>query len=236
MNPKPAPPSSTVEAAAPRRQRLFFPRPVAWLVLFISLAASAGGWLIAWKHAESEAHKQFDEEANRITAALTERMQIYEDVLHGAAGLYSASYTVERLEWRAYLESVSIERRFPGIDGVGYIARVPTADVEEFLRATRADKTPNFTLKGAGTNNDLLIVKYLEPEPRHRAMLGRDLSVDLVQRAVAERARDTGRATLSGVVTLRDDVRTPQPGCLMLLPVYRHGTPTPDGGGTTNRH
>ena len=202
---------------------MYFPRPVAWFVLCIALAASAGGWFIAWKHAESGAQKQFDEETGRIITALTERMKIYEDVLHGAAGLYAASYSVERSEWRSYLESVSIERRFPGIDGVGFIAWVPHGSLAEFLRITREDKTPDFTLKEADTNSDLMIVKYLEPESRHRAMLGRDISVDLVQRAVAEKARDTGNPILSGVVTLRDDVRDPAPGCLMLLPVYQHG-------------
>jgi CHASE1-domain containing sensor protein len=134
------PTNSPVLAA--QRKWFLFPHPVAWLVLVISLAATAGGWFIAWQHAELAARKRFDEEAGRITAALEERMQIYEDVLHGGVGLFAASYTVERAEWRTYLESVSIERRFPGIDGVGFIAHVPQEKLDEFVKLTRADKTP----------------------------------------------------------------------------------------------
>ncbi len=221
MSEPPVPPP-----AAPRSQWLWFPRPVAWIVLVIALAASAGAWLIASKHAKSEARKRFDEEAERIEGALTERMRIYEDVLHGAAGLFAASISVERGEWRAYLRSVSIEERFPGIDGVGFVAYVPRAELQTFLEITRKDKTPRFAVKESGATNDLLVIKYIEPETRHRAMLGWDMWGDPEQRAVAERARDTDRAAMSGLLTLQVQGRGSQAGCMLLLPVYHHGMPT----------
>jgi len=205
---------------------LWFPRPIAWFVLAISLAASAGGWMIAWKHAKLEAGKQFEKEAGSITAALSERMRIYEDVLHGAAGLFAASLSVERGEWRAYLRSVSIEARFPGIDGVGFMAYVPRAGLSNFLAITRRDKPAHFAVQESSATNDLLVVKYIEPQKRHREMLGRDMWGDREQRAVAERARDTGLAAMSGMLTLQVEGRDPQTGCLMLLPVYRQGMPT----------
>ena len=142
---------------APRNRRYLFPRPVAWVVLAISLAASAGGWYIAGKHAALESRKRFDEEAGRVTAALNERMQVYQDMLHGAVGLYAASYSVERSEWRAYVNSVSIERRFPGIDAVGYVAYVPQHRLDDFLRITREDKTPDFEIKGEETDRKSVV-------------------------------------------------------------------------------
>ena len=195
------------------------------MVLGIALAASAGAWFIAWQHAELEAHKRFDDEIGRITTALSERMLIYEDVLHGAAGLFAASVSVERAEWRAYLQSVSIEKRFPGIDGVGFLAYVTRDRLNQFLEVTRADKTPDFRVKNPGIGDDLLVVKYLEPEQRYGTMLGWNMAGDPGWRAVAERARDTGTAALSGIITLQVAGRAPQAGWLMLLPVYRHGPP-----------
>ncbi|HOW67087.1 MAG TPA: CHASE domain-containing protein [Candidatus Paceibacterota bacterium] len=204
----------------------FFTQPVAWVVLGISLAASVGGWILACRHADLEARRRFDEEVNRITTALTERMLIYQDVLHGAVGLYASSYSVERAEWRAYLESVGIEKRFPGVDGVGFAANVPRDKLEEFLRITRQDNAPDFSAQEPGTNQQLIIVKYLEPEQRHGAWLGVDIGRDPEQRAGAEQARDTGKTIITGTMTgLRDD-RGAQGGFLMLLPVYRHGAPT----------
>jgi len=212
-----------------RAKRSFLAHPVAWVVLAISLTASAGGWFISWKNAELRARKHFDEETGKIVSKLTERMQIYEDVLHGALGLFSASYSVERTEWRTYLQSVSIEKRFPGIDGVGFLASVPREKLEDFLKTTREDKTPEFTLKdidGWRSTNDLMIVKYIEPEERHKAMLGWNIGVGGERRAVAEQARDTGRLSMTGSITLWASAGNPQEGCMMMLPVYQKGMPT----------
>ncbi len=226
MNPEHASSRPAAESSATPHKWSFFPHPVAWVVLGISLLATAGGWYFAWQHEALAVRTAFEQEARRVAAALSERMQVYEDVLHGAAGLYAASISVERAEWRAYLESVSIEKRFPGIDGVGFIARVPRDNLEQFVQTTRADKTPGFEVKHSGTAEELLVVKYIEPEARHQALLGRDVGADVEQRAVAERARDTGLAALSGRVLLRENAQGPQAGCLMLFPVYRHGRAT----------
>jgi two-component system sensor histidine kinase/response regulator len=210
----------------PAAKRSFFSQPAAWGVLILALAASAGGWFISRMHAELGARKQFDEQAGRVRMALTERMLIYQDVLHGAVGLYAASRSVERAELRAYLQSVSIEKRYPGIDGVGFIANVPRSQLNEFLRITRADQAADFELKNlTDSTNDLLIIKYIEPEERHRALLGWDMSGDPERRAVAQRARDTGDAAMTGTIRMMDNGREAQRGFLMLLPVYQRGTP-----------
>lgn len=202
---------------------LHFPRPVAWLVLAISLAASAGGWFVAWKHEDLAARKRFEDEARKISAALVERMQVYEDVLHGTLGLFAASYSVDRTELRAYLNSVSIERRFPGISGVGYLAYVPRTELAEFLRATQADGAPEFQVKGLGTADDLLVVKYLEPEIAHQNLLGRNVGEDMLRRTAAERASITGKAAVTGKLNLIEAGDEGRSGFWMLLPVYRRG-------------
>lgn len=190
------------------------------------MAASAGGWFIAWKHARLEARKEFDESAMAITSTLRERMQIYQNVLHGAAGLFAASQSVERSEWRNYLQSVSIEQRFPGIDAVGFVADVPQNRVAQFLATTRADGAPDFEIKDADTERNLLVIKYIEPEREHNSILGWNISVDPERLGVAETARDTGRIALSGKIMIPDDAKGPRQGCLMMLPVFYRGMDT----------
>ena len=232
MNPDapapPAPAAPTDESASlpARGARGMFAHSLAWVVLAISLAASMGGWFIAREHEELTARKRFDEEVSRIQMALSERMSIYQDVLHGGAGLYAASYSVERSEWKAYVNAVSVNRRFPGIDGLGFIACVPRETMAAFLQTTRADKTPDFQLKNPGTNRDFFITKYLEPEAVHAAMIGVDVSADPERRAVAEKARDTGLPVISGRLYLRGSGSETQSGLEMLLPVFRNGSPT----------
>jgi len=223
--PTPALPVNTNAPVPPPEAQRLFTHSLAWIVLVISLVASTGGWLIAREHEALTARKRFDEEVSRIQTALAERMNIYQDVLHGGAGLFAASYSVERSEWKAYVNSVSVNQRFPGIDGLGFIACVPREKQDAFLKITREDKTPGFQLKNPGTNGDLLVTKYLEPEPEHAALIGVDVGTDAEHRAVAEKARDTGRPVISGRLNLKGPGSERQSGLVMLLPVFYNGTP-----------
>lgn len=217
---------SGASPAAPKTAKFFYaPQPVAWLVLAVSILASAGGWFISWKSARLEARKSFDEGALAIAGTLRERMEIYQNVLHGAAGLFAASQSVERSEWRNYVRSVSIEQRFPGVDAVGYVQRVPRDRLESFLAATRVDGSPEYEVRDGQGDGDLLLVKYIEPELRHSSTLGWNMAVDPERLGVAIEARDSGGISLSGKVMVRDDVEGMQPGCLMMLPVYRRDMP-----------
>ena len=201
---------------------------LAWIVLGLSLAASAGGWFIARQHEELTARKRFDEEVSRIQATLSERLNIYQDVLHGGVGLFAASYSVERSEWKAYVDSISVNQRFPGMDGLGFIACVPREKLEAFLQTTRADKAPDFQLKNPGTNAEYFITKYLEPEKAHASLIGED--IDAERRAVAEMARDTGQFVISGRLDIRwfdahGQGNERQNGLWMMIPVFRNGAP-----------
>lgn len=200
----------------------FFWHPIAWVVLVITLAASTGGWFLARKHAELEGGKLFDAEVTRISGALSERMLIYQDVLHGAVGLFAASYSVERIEWKAYVDSVSIEKRFPGVDGVGFAACILRTNLAKFLQLTREDEALDFQVQGVGSSNELFIVKYLEPEAQQQVRLGLDLGALPDERAAAEQARDAGDTAITGNLAWLEKGRGPQAGFLMLLPVYRH--------------
>ena len=221
MNAAPLPPSSPKSGL-----RLTFAHPLAWVVLVLSLGASTGGWFIARTHEQLTARKRFDEEAARIQMTLAERLSVYQDVLHGGVGLFAASYSVEREEWRAYVSAVSVNKRFPGMDGLGFMAYVPRSQLDAFLQTTRADKNPDFQPKGLGTNDDFFIVKYLEPEADHAALLGVDLGADPVRRRVAEEARDSGSAAISSRLDLHVADDGTQAGLLMMLPVFRNGAPT----------
>ena len=220
----PTAPASGNTSPPPRGALSIFAHSLAWMVLAISLAASTGGWFIARKHDDLTARKRFDEEASRIQMVLSERMSIYQDVLHGALGLYAASHSVERSEWKAYVQTASVNQRFPGIGGLGFIACVPREKLDDFLKTTREDETPDFQLKNPGTNGEFFITKYLELEKDHAELIGVDVGADPERRAVAEKARDTGQLTISGRLNLHGPGSETQSGLWMMLPVFHNGT------------
>ncbi|MCU0787843.1 MAG: PAS domain-containing protein, partial [Verrucomicrobia bacterium] len=206
-------------------------RRVIWVVLLISLTASAGGWLISLRHARLGDQMRFEEEVAGARVMLDERLAAYENFLHGAGGLFAASASVERQEWRAYVLSVAGDSRFPGLDALGYVERVARGEVNSFEAAARADGRPGFKVNAAaGIEGDLLVIKYLEPEEGRQALLGQCINNDPARMAAAEAARDSGRAVVSGQVRLSDDAM----GFLMMLPIYESGA-VPAGGSDRRR-
>jgi PAS domain S-box-containing protein len=132
---------------------------------------------------------------------------------------------VERAEWKAYVDTVSVNKRFPGMDGLGFVACVPQEQLAAFLKTAREDKSPDFQLKNPGTNAGLFITKYLEPEAEHALSIGVDIGADPARRALAEKARDTGQTAISGQMELMGAGPQRQTGLEMMLPVFRNGAP-----------
>ena len=101
-------------------------RPLRLLVLALTgglaLTLTFAAWHAASDGAESEARNRFDVRAAEFVLALRGRMLDYEQVLRGGAGLFAASKSVEAEEWRAYVATIEIERAYPGIVGIGWIA------------------------------------------------------------------------------------------------------------------
>lgn len=224
---KTQPAASGKAAAAPHSSPLSVSHRVAWLVLVISLLASAGGWLVSLRLESQADHQMVAEEAAALRASLGERLALYQNVLHGAAGLFAASVSVDRREWTAYLDRVSVDERFPGINGVGFAAYVQRSELDAFLAATRADGAPEFEVKSGSDGDELLVVKYLTPAERNGAILGLDMSSDPLRIEAAEQCRASGDLVVSLQVTLSENGGETGPtGFLMFVPVYRSGTST----------
>ena len=81
---------------------------MAWLVLLVSIAASV--W--AYKAAESEevlgVRSRFDVRVKQIETAVGNGFTSTSRLCAALRGLFAASRSVERSEWRAYVDSVKI--------------------------------------------------------------------------------------------------------------------------------
>lgn len=150
---------------------------------------------------------------------LYERYTLYEKSLRGGLGLYYASNSVERDEWRLYVQALDVERNLPGISGVGYIDYVYAKDMQAYLEAVRADDAEGFTNYPDTFYPDKFLIKFIEPIEKNRSALGLDIGFEANRRAAAERARDLGVPALTKKIELVQDDKK-QPGFLLLLPVY----------------
>lgn len=191
------------------------------------LAATAWAWRMASEDATRVAHERFSFKVSEARFAIDQRLQAYEQVLLGGVGLFAASETVTREEWRAYVRTLRIDQTYPGIQGIGFARRMPPAERESHQRSVRAEGFPQYRMWPAGERAEYTSIIYLEPfDWRNQRAFGYDMFSEPVRREAMERARDTGRPAASGQVVLVQETKTDvQTGFLMYLPVYRNGAP-----------
>lgn len=223
--------ASALVFAADRSERLRLNRSLRsdllapWAVLLGCLAVSVAGWQAYATQADTQAADRFATEVDRIERQIASRMTDYEELLRGASGLFAASGTVGRDAFRAYVERLNIERRLPGIQGLGYARMVAPAELEAHEAAVRAEGFADYAVKPAGERALYSAIVFLEPfNERNRRAFGFDMWAEPVRRAAMEQARDSGQPAVSGKVRLLQETTSDvQAGVLMYLPVYRQG-------------
>ena len=194
------------------------------------------GWTLSgWVFSNMRRNLAESNEAN-FTALITnanrdieQRLQYYTEALRGVTGLWLASKSVERDEWRAFAENLDLNTRYPGIQGIGIVDRVPVPELDEFQQRIREDGLPDFAVRpfpGAKflAGQDHYVITRLEPEARNRPVLGLDLATETMRRQAAELARDTGEPRITGRIPLIQD-DTKRTGFALYVPVYRRGAP-----------
>lgn len=221
---------------APAARRLVF------IVLAIGLALTGFGGTLLLTEAHSIDRQRHERLAHRLRDMLRSRVAVYVYGLRGARGVFSASHEVTRAEFHHYATSREQEFEFPGAVGVGFVRRVPRAELDGFVAKRRGEGLVDFAIKavpggapggaeaGGAADGDFFgaafVIDYIEPEEPNRAAIGVDIATEGERREAALRAMQTGEATLTAPVTL---VQAPTEGLayLYLLPVFRPG-PLPE--------
>lgn len=91
-----------------------------WLVLALSLLLTAVVTSYASATARMQDRLRFQNLVQRNQAVLQNRMETYVALLRGAIGLFSASEDVSREEFRSFVSGLEVDRRYPGIQGIGF--------------------------------------------------------------------------------------------------------------------
>lgn len=167
--------------------------------------------------------KLFDLRADAAKTAIEKRMNDYIQVLKGAQGLFKVSDSVTMHEWKNFIKTLNVSDNYPGIQGIGYASFFPQARLSSFESQIKSLGFPEFRVWPEGKRALYSSIIYLEPSnQRNLAAMGYDMFTDSVRRKAMEKARDTGQPTLSGMVTLVQEITSKvQKGFLLYLPVYR---------------
>ena len=119
----PALPSEQAVAAVLRTQGL----RVAWIALAVGLLVTVFASLQVKQGIEQETMRQFALTCDQITLKTNERLDNYALILRGGAALFAGSNSVDRNEWRAYVEKLRAGKNVPDAQGIGFSLVIPAA-------------------------------------------------------------------------------------------------------------
>lgn len=202
-------------------------RYLPWLVLAVSLLVSGLLWKSAQNEIEFTLQDEFSRSVNETSLRIERRMQAYEELLRGVQGLFAASASVERKEFREYVGALNLAKNYPGIQSVGFVMQIPAAHKERHIAAVRREGFPQYSIHPAGVRDSYFPVVYIEPfAERNLQVFGYDNFADTMRRGVMEQVRDTGLCKISPKIRLvqETDIHA-QAGFLMWLPVYKNAAP-----------
>ena len=203
------------------------PLLLALLVFGLGAGASFGAWHIAQQQLERNWQAQFDFEARQAVRRLEERMGTYEQVERDTQAFLLGSMKVTRDDFQLFTNSIKLEQRFPGIQGLALAELVTPAQQPGHEARIRGEGVPDYAIRPAGPRPFYGPIAHIEPMTGLNLRApGFDMLTDPTRRRAMELARDTGEAAASGKVRLiQENGRNVQSGFVMYIPVYRRGMP-----------
>jgi PAS domain S-box-containing protein len=202
------------------------PRTAAAGALCLGAALTIVATLYQVQQNSLDASTRFEMMAQRAARQITKRIETFQYGLRGARGAVLAAGvdSIDAARFRLYSQSRDIVREFVGALGFGFIRRVPTAQEAGFLARARRESGPDFAIHGFGSHEgERDVIEFIEPLEINRPALGFDIASDPLRRDAARAALRDGEATLTGPVTLVQDLGAPLRTEVVLLPVYRGG-------------
>lgn len=202
---------------------LFHNPIMAWIILFISLTLTVVAFFISSSIIEERARDRFEYRVVEIERAIKDRLQVYEQVLwSGVAFIYSCK-DIDRSHFSKFVETLDINKHWPGIQGFGYSVPVKPEDKEKHINQIRKEGFPNYQINPEGQRDMYSSIIYLEPfDWRNRRAFGYDMWSNEMRRAAMKRAMETGEAATSGIITLVQETnKDVQKGFLTYVPVYK---------------
>ncbi|AFU99149.1 CHASE domain-containing sensor histidine kinase [Simiduia agarivorans] len=193
-----------------------------WLVLLVSLLVSAFATYITQQETNRASQEAFERRLEKLTFDIYHHLDTYVSTLRAGVGLFNASEHVSREEFGEFVETLDIDRFYPGIQGIGYAAMVSSTDLKGYEKDLVTQGFPGFMVSPPGHRDWYVPVTYLEPfDWRNQRAFGYDMYSEPVRRAAMDRAISSGEASASGIVTLVQETKEDvQLGFLLYLPVW----------------
>ncbi len=164
--------------------------------------------------------REFDAQADRITASINMVLRRYELALQGARGLFLASDFVTEAEWRMYVGTLEPYKLLPGVMSFGFARRMSAKDLDSTRSRIGASGGDNSGGLSDANGPDAYRVVYRMSDAGAGADgMGWDLASEPTRRLAIERTMASGEVALSRKVELSGHAWGGRPGAMMFLRV-----------------
>jgi CHASE1-domain containing sensor protein len=204
-------------------------------VLLVTLVMTAVATWYVYENRQQEELHRFQMDAEAMRSSIAARIDTYEAMLLGGAGLFAASETVTRQEFEAYVARLELPSRYAGIQGMGFSQRIRADERDAVLaalqrryrrsRSARPTSRPGRSTRSSTwsrrTSATSVALGYdmgsepirraaMEPRARHRVSRRRPATVLLVQEL--RHAQDTSSLASSSTCPSTEDGADPRIG------------------------
>lgn len=195
-----------------------------WLVVVLSLVLTLSAWQVTSRLAEQKSQIQFNFQSDLLIELVKERMLKYEDALWaGVAAIHSQKEAVNTKTWKAFATALSIEEKYPGINGIGVIDYVAPDKLNDYLAEQRLLR-PDYQIHPVHDKNEYWPITHIEPVKQNQKAVGLDMAHEKNRHTASIKARDTATAQITGPIILVQDAKK-TPGFLFFAPYYKFVQP-----------
>ena len=201
-----------------------------WIGALFSSAVGLLFYLATANTIERDAQVRFNSMARSVQTTINGRIKSYGDVLRGSASLFQTSSSLTREQFHHYVEGLSLETEFPGIEAINFARYVTEAERPAFEASMRKEIAamssgyPPFRITPPGRRDSYVVITYIEPIADFASRFGVDIAGAGTSPAYSA-SRDTGQLAASS--TPISSMSGPSRTVLsMRLPIYRTGMRT----------
>ena len=118
------------------------PSLLALAVFVLSLTATYFSWRVANEQQVAYQQNEFEFQAREEVRRIERRMLNYEQVARGTAAHMLGTMEIQREDFRSFIAALSLNEKFPGIQGVALVRLIPAAQISQ--NGTTTEKNGNW--------------------------------------------------------------------------------------------
>lgn len=195
-------------------------RSLHWVIIVFSLAVTFATWYITNRQIQDKIDSSFERESEQVVELIKERMQKYEDALwSGVSAIHANGDNISYKKWKVFSESLKIDLKYPGINGIGVIYQVNENNFEKYLKNQQKVR-PNFNVHPKIKVSNHWPITYIEPYDNNAKALGLDMAHEKNRLEALKLAIKSGKAQITAPIILVQD-QEKSPGFLFFVPFYK---------------